>query len=422
MVAVTTAGLVAVSDPVAAASVTLAPASVTVQKGGATGATPAALAVDDGEVATFGPGASRSEIVFAPSPGLDPASVWGLTVEATWRGPARSTQRWTWKLRNHTRSRWDAVGDNTGVAAGTWTARQFFVGGRLADYLEPGTGRIRLRLEAPDRPATATLDRQVVVLEHGPLPTHPGWKPPVGARWQYQLQGPVDTTLCVPPWAGGACVTPQVYDIDAYAPDGVTPNTAGVAAVHAAGGRAVCYVSAGAWEDWRPDAGAFPPFVLGRSNGWPGERWLDVRRLDVLLPIMDARVEACAAAGFDAVEFDNVDGYANRTGFPLTASDQVRYNRMLAALAHGRGLSVGLKNAVELLTQLRPWFDFAVNEQCHQYRECGGYDAWVGAGKAVLQVEYTSAPGAFCPPALAAGRSAIRKALALEATPWLPCA
>ena len=88
--------------------------------------------------------------------------------------------------------------------------------------------------------------------------------------------------------------------------------------LHALGSDVVCYLSAGSWENLRPDAGDFPARVMGRSNGWPGEQWLDIRKIGVLGPIMKARLDMCAAKGFDAVEFDNVDGYQNRTGFPLT--------------------------------------------------------------------------------------------------------
>jgi hypothetical protein len=67
--------------------------------------------------------------------------------------------------------------------------------------------------------------------------------------------------------------------------------------------------------------------VLGRNlDGWPGERWLDIRRIGALRPIMKARIAKCARKGFDAVEPDNIDGYQNRSGFPLTGSDQLRYN------------------------------------------------------------------------------------------------
>lgn len=52
----------------------------------------------------------------------------------------------------------------------------------------------------------------------------------------------------------------------------------------------ICYFSAGSWEDWRPDAGQFPDSVKGNNlEDWPGEKWLDIRQIDVLAPIMGAR-------------------------------------------------------------------------------------------------------------------------------------
>ncbi len=183
----------------------------------------------------------------------------------------------------------------------------------------------------------------------------------------------------------------------------------------------MCYVSAGSWENWRPDATAFPESVKGASNGWPGERWLDVRARSVLVPIIEARVQKCVDAGFDAVEFDNVDGYTNSTGFPLAASDQLSYNRDLAGVAHAHGLAVGLKNDVEQAGALRTDFDFAINEQCFQYHECAVYDAWTAHGQLVVEVEYSGNQKKYCADAVAHGRSAIKKARALKAKPWTPC-
>jgi hypothetical protein len=252
----------------------------------------------------------------------------------------------------------------------------------------------------------------------------------LNARWQYQLQpmaqfastGGVNVDICAVPSTGGPCVRPAVFDFDLYDVDAVTPNTTGTAAVHARGAKAICYVSAGTWEDWRPDAGQFPASVKGSKNGWPGERWLDIRQTSVLIPIMDARVAKCRQAGFDGVEWDNVDGYSNRSGFPLTAADQLAYNASLANLAHQRGLTVAIKNDVEQLTDLAPYFDYAVNEQCQQYRECGGYDGpFIGAGKAVFQVEYKLSVAKFCPMANAANRNAILKDFDLFDTPYTPC-
>ena len=172
------------------------------------------------------------------------------------------------------------------------------------------------------------------------------WHPTVGSRWQYQLQGVaafastggINVNISAVPVAGGAAVRPQVFDIDVYVDQAIsgtnnTLNTAAVNAIHANGAKAICYLSAGTWENWRPDAASFPASVQGSKNGWPGEKWLDIRQTGILLPIMQARVQKCQQAGFDGVEFDNVDGYANRSGFPLTANDQLVYNASLANLA-----------------------------------------------------------------------------------------
>jgi hypothetical protein len=261
------------------------------------------------------------------------------------------------------------------------------------------------------------------------------WHPAVNARWQYQLQGVsayastggINVGISAMPYTGGAAVSPSVFDIDLYVDQAVsgnnsTLNTAAISAIHAAGKKAICYVSAGSWENWRPDANQFPASVLGNKNGWAGEKWLDIRQTSVLLPIMEARVQKCAQAGFDGVEWDNVDGYTNRTGFPLTSADQLTYNASLANLAHTYGLTVALKNDVEQVSDLAPYFDYAVNEQCQQYSECSGYTAnFINAGKAVFQVEYKLHLVKFCPQANTENRNAILKDFDLFDTPYTPC-
>jgi hypothetical protein len=226
------------------------------------------------------------------------------------------------------------------------------------------------------------------------------WRPEPGTTWQYQLSGELDLS-----------VDAAVYDVDWE-----TTTAAQVQQLHAAGRRVVCYVNAGASEEWRPDAGAYPATVLGAPlDGWPGERWVDVRRLDVLLPLLAARMDVCRDKGFDAVEADNVDGYANGTGFPLTAADQLAFNTAVAGLAHDRGLSVALKNDVEQVADLEPVFDFAVNEECLAYDECSAYQPFTDAGKAVLHVEYTDPAPGQCAAASPFRLSTIVKDLDLDA-------
>ena len=225
------------------------------------------------------------------------------------------------------------------------------------------------------------------------------WRPEPGTRWQWQLSGRLDPTVDVP-----------VYDID-----GFDHKASAVADLHRRGRKVICYLSTGAWEDFRPDAGKFPASVRGKGNGWEGEYWLDIRRTDILEPLMERRIEMCAEKGFDAVEPDNMDGYRNRTGFPLTAADQLRYNRLVARLAHRHGLAVGLKNDLGQIPELEPDFDFAVNEQCAQYDECEELTPFVKAGKAVFHVEYELPVARFCADSRRLGLSSLLKKYELAA-------
>ncbi|MFD0380324.1 endo alpha-1,4 polygalactosaminidase [Streptomyces sp. NPDC127112] len=214
-----------------------------------------------------------------------------------------------------------------------------------------------------------------------PSPSPGGrWQPRRGTAWQWQLTGQLDTSVKVP-----------VYDID-----GFNTTKEQVAALRSAGRRTICYVSTGAWEDFRPDADAFPKSLLGEGNGWKGERWLDIRQTSALEPLMAKRFDMCRDKGFDAVEPDNMDGYKNKTGFPLTSAHQLTYNRLIARLAHDRGLAVGLKNDLDQIPDLVGDFDFAVNEQCAQYEECDSLTPFIKADKAVFHVEYERSTNEFC--------------------------
>ena len=104
---------------------------------------------------------------------------------------------------------------------------------------------------------------------------------------------------------------------------------------------------------------------------------------------MQARLDLAVSKGCDGVEPDNVDSYANSNGLGLTAADQLDFNRFVAAEAHKRGLSVGLKNDLDQVKTLQPAYDWALNEQCSQYGECSSLTPFVTAGKAVFGVEYT---------------------------------
>jgi hypothetical protein len=218
--------------------------------------------------------------------------------------------------------------------------------------------------------------------------------------WQYQLQGRVDTTV----------------DAATFIVDGFDVDAATVADLRGRGRTAICYVNAGALEDWRPDADRYPDEIVGDPlDDWQGERWLDIRETEVLRPILADRLDLCASKGFTGVETDNVDGYTQDSGFDLTSDDQLRFNRMLAELAHERSLTIGLKNDLDQIDDLVDDFDFAVNESCAQYRECAALEPFTAQGKPVLHVEYELSTDVFCPVTVPLGFRSIRKPVALTA-------
>ena len=206
------------------------------------------------------------------------------------------------------------------------------------------------------------------------------WTPPQALTWYWQLQGTV-----------------KVQPVMATDFDGFDNSAQTVSSFHASGQHTICYIDVGTWENWRSDASKFPASVKGANNGWPGEKWLDIRQLSTLEPIMTARFQMCQSKGFDAVEPDNMDGWQNKTGFSITAAQQLDYNRWIAGEIHDLGMAVFQKNDPEQATQLQPSFDGALNEQCNQYQECASYQAYLTAGKPVLNAEYQSSRyAAFC--------------------------
>jgi hypothetical protein len=241
----------------------------------------------------------------------------------------------------------------------------------------------------------------------GGFPTKGHWHPePRTGAWQWQLQGKFQLTP-------GA----DVYDIDAF------ESTVGdVRAIHRHRAKAICYVDVGSWEEYRPDAGEFPESVLGkRYEGFPEERWLDIRHFHKFAAIMEKRFALCAHKRFDAVEPDNINGWENNTGFPLTRADQLRYNRWIAHQVHKRGMAVALKNDPKQARQLVGDFDFAIVEECFQFHECGYYKPFINSNKAVFEAEYELPTSKFCAKAEALDFSSIRKNVELFSKPWEPC-
>lgn len=194
---------------------------------------------------------------------------------------------------------------------------------------------------------------------------------------------------------------PDVYDID-----GEFNDSAVVSYLHSKGKKVICYFDAGVYETYRGDAHKFQalsPQIWGKDDvGWDGSYWLDIRRISELEPIMKARMQDCKDKGFDAIEPDEIDGWENDTGFPLTYQDQLNYNRALARWAHELGMSIGQKGDIIQTRDLVDHFDWTLNEECYQYSECAnpynpviddevpGLQLYIQQNKAVFIAEYKS--------------------------------
>lgn len=254
----------------------------------------------------------------------------------------------------------------------------------------------------------------VLTIVAGPFASTPAadgpWRPEAGIAWDIQFAIDPEEELALP-----------AERVDAIDLDGAETSAATIETLRRRDIRAVCYVNAGAWEAWRPDAGAYPDEILGNAYpGWPDERFVDIRALDVLGPIIEARFDECAAKEFDAIEPDNIDTAFTDTGFPLRRSDQLAFNRWLADEAHTRGLAIFQKNAPELAAELGDVYDGAITEDCAADGWCRDMTPYLTAGKPVLAIEYTAVTGedafaAMCGDPALAGLSLILKNRELDA-------
>lgn len=241
--------------------------------------------------------------------------------------------------------------------------------GRSLSYLTPtlrlGRHTVRVRVSNNAGTRVTSYSWKVVALP-APMPCRSCFRPPhldsTGhpMTWDWQLQGHLVFRRV------------DIFDID-----GFDHPASLVREIHERRGRtlaherAICYLSLGSWERYRPDERRWPRQTLGLVlGGYPDEHWVDVRQLQALTPIIESRLQMCAKKGFDGVEVDNIDGWDNRSGFPLTPQDAQAWLASVANEAHSLGMFVLWKNDPYLASFGERYFDGALSEQCFSYREC----------------------------------------------------
>lgn len=201
------------------------------------------------------------------------------------------------------------------------------------------------------------------------------WTPNAGTTWQIVLLYALNDTSA----------NASVYDIDLFTnPESTISN------LHDMNRKVICYFSAGSYEEFRPDANEFNKTDYGKElDGWPGEYWLNTSSPNVRR-IMQTRLDMAVQKGCDGVDPDNVDAYDNTNGLDLTTDTAISFVTFLADAAHARGLSIGLKNAGAIVSDVVDMLQWEVNEQCVQYKECAKFQPFIENEKPVFGIEYPS--------------------------------
>jgi hypothetical protein len=390
----------------------------------------------------FSPNASAT-CTYALPVGTLASDVTSLALQINYRGPKKAAMRWTFEALDATTGTWVFVGDNAFAQDWIWSAATLTFAMPAARFFSNGS--LKVRYQTQSSVDSSDVDQLVVLASTNSTGTGGSggsssssatsgasggsggagggsggtggasggsgaggsggasgiWRPHPGTSWQWQLTGTIDTSVNV-----------AMYDIDLFDSPQATIDL-----LHSAGRKVICYFSAGTRENWRPDANQFPAGSYGNAvSGWPGENWLDVRN-SAVRAVMLSRMDLAVSKHCDGLEPDNVDGYSNNSGFPLSGADQINYNTFLATSAHARTLSVGLKNDVDQVAALVSAFDWALNEECFKFDECGSEAPFISANKAVFQVEYGSASLAtsVCPKANLSNFDTLIKNLDLDA-------
>ena len=218
------------------------------------------------------------------------------------------------------------------------------------------------------------------------LPAAADWTlPPANGKFDYQIGG--DYTL-----PAGVQVVSRDWFI------GTAPTNA----------YGICYVNAYQTQANEPDVDRpdekdnWPADLvltaLGDDPNWDGEYLIDLSTAEkrtAAAAWVKPMTQECAAKGFRAVEFDNLDSWTRFQESPVAAqppfgkSEALAYAALIVADAHAAGLAAAQKNTAELTSaeaRTQVGFDFAIAEECGRWQECGRYRATYG--NLVYVIEY----------------------------------
>ena len=243
------------------------------------------------------------------------------------------------------------------------------------------------------------------------------WRPKPGTvkNWDVQLAAPFDvsadrTMYDLDLWAVATATTIDYGDGDPVTvPAGPLAGTIATLKAHTPAPIVICRVQTGAIRLTDPDARKFPGFeasppdrpdapAAGSVIGWStpagaDERFLDIREASraQFAPLIWKRLDLAKQLGCDGVEADRNDMIMLDPGFAISVTEQPSWYREVAAQAHERELSVGLKNGTTLpglIDEVAADFDWAMVERCGEFEDCDALRPVLNLQRAVLAIDY----------------------------------
>ncbi len=205
------------------------------------------------------------------------------------------------------------------------------------------------------------------------VPAPARWVPAPDAKFDLQFSTPMQLQRQV---------DFMVLDLADALPDEITT-------VKNNGAAAVCYFNGGSIDVEDEDFDSVAPLVIGRKlETEPTARWLDLRNIDEIAPMIRGRLDRCRDKGFDAALIGNLENYLFRSGFPIGERQQIAFNRFIADEAHKRGLSIGLWNSRSQIAPLADSYDFILVSGCFEDGWCNETGAFIEMGKPAFVVEF----------------------------------
>ena len=251
-------------------------------------------------------------------------------------------------------------------------------------------------------------------------------------------------------------------DVETYHVDMDSISNVSIAHLHSYNKSVSCYINFGTVWNYTSDIDLFTPNMLGNlGDNWQ-EYYVNITDMDVKY-IMFKRLEAAKLKGCDSIDTDNVDIYRKDieyqtshkkssisgsrlskspisredkvsirrerflphdiggSGFNLTYNDQVIYNRWIADTAHAFGMKITLKNDLDQIVDLLPYFDGIISEECEKYDECDKMTPFVIANKPVFGVIYNMTDKAGCERMNQMNFNFILKEPGLKSVPFCSC-